>query len=270
MISDDDDLCDFVVPKSVSRPAALVKKTVIMPKQSIESSFLHAEPLCTSSQVIDQTFITIHIPSPPDNDRNSSIASYNRITDKPIDIVPIKSAASLLLDSKQEFNEPASFYSNDNISFFTSIIEEPKHLITEPLIINNTGNLIEELLNLSTTLLLPTNLPTESPMSPTIKEETIINNSASTPVIDLPCISENHHLLNAPFTSYPYVDLIPSYNPNYIHPCRCCLKTINFSTLLHIPQHLPKGGQIMCAECLLTFVSRPRDLNVHYFHRNLF
>ena len=78
----------------------------------------------------------MHMPFPPDYDRNGFIVSYNKITDKPIDIVPITSAASLLLDNKQECNELTSFYSNDN----KSIVKEPKDLITEPLMINNTGN----------------------------------------------------------------------------------------------------------------------------------
>ena len=45
VISDNDDLCDFVVPKSDFRPVASVKKSVFMPKQSMELYYAHRPKL---------------------------------------------------------------------------------------------------------------------------------------------------------------------------------------------------------------------------------
>jgi hypothetical protein len=256
---------------------------------NLDHSFLFTEPLCTSSQVpVDICALPPSLLPIPTTDNNNS-------TVKPI------TAASFLLTSDVCL-EPPYFYDGDNISFFTSFINQPVHstattnatvpiaipteLISKPEF-NNTFNLIEELCQLPLDTLIPScSVPFVADVSmqlTTKPTDTLIVQPASNN-IDLfhfidsplsPCYQPPNQQkkidnLNAPFTSYPRIEPHYVYPPDYVKPCRKCNNKIDFNALLSIPNHLPKGQQIMCAPCLLSFISKPSDFNVDYFYRSLF
>jgi hypothetical protein len=301
VISDDDDLCDFKIPQLISRRQKKVHNTPVLPTlptlstlhdnllhqkittvQAIpnipisvnspnlspcNNSFIDYEPICTSTQLLDNNFITIHIPSTLEDQQSKIInlspssPNNNPSTDtdiKPNNFKPISAASFLLPD--EMCIEPKSFYTNDCISFETSFINQRisptnvqadlfKDIPLPPF--NDTAHLINELVLLDDIF--------ESPMSP---------DDCSSALRAVPSIGADKYLYNAPFTSYPRVEV--HHSPDCAKLCRCCRQTIDFTTLLTIPQHLPKGSQIMCAKCLLTFISRPRDPNLDFFYRNLF
>jgi hypothetical protein len=288
-IDSDNDLDDFKLPRRVIRrtiPAPPVKPIISVSPNiatNVENSFILCDPLCTSSQV--DKYVTINIPSPADviviNDTtmvaspmelcniiNNSVLDFDlqpsTSTKLPTSTPPILEPQLIqpFLLTSNICTEPPSFYSNDNISFFTH--EQPNTSIMPVPNVIDTFDLINELCQ------IPNNLSneqrqsqivvsTESPMSPVLNQPS--------PVHSLTTIGNT--VINAPFTAYPFVDSHFKKPVDYINPCRCCGQSIDFAHLLTIPHHLPKGAQIMCARCLLTFLSRPRDYNVEYSHRNL-
>jgi hypothetical protein len=149
---------------------------------------------------------------------------------------------------------------------------------------NDTNNLINDLLELEPNLFADVcmELAFETPTSPVAQpilnlEQFNYNDTPMSPplrhttsIADKQPIGNNIHLIDVPFSAYPHVDQFHIYPAEYVHPCRICLKTIDFNSLLSISHHIPKGGQIMCAPCLLKFISRQRDCNVDYFYRDLF
>jgi len=117
-------------------------------------------------------------------------------------------------------------------------------------------------------------------IQPTTNTQTPILHNAQpyTPTSPTHLLDSLHACINSPDQYLPpsnlsTFNLIPLTfsETNYSDDiaCRKCGSNINFNMLLKISDHIPKGGQIFCAACLLMMASRKRDNLVDYFHKTL-